>query len=199
MIARVHGKLDRSNGSVGPLCACGGFAGHESECAACRAERLQRQAGTPRIVHDVLRSPDRSLEPGVRAHMQARRGHDFSRVRVHTDARAAESAHGLSAGAHSVGNDIVFQDHGYQLSTEKGRRLLVHELTHVVQPGGPPAGMLAAVGAAASTQMALYDAQTASGRYPTRQAKGEQAIRDGLPAVKLTPPPATPTRPRRRP
>jgi hypothetical protein len=89
----------------------------------------------PPIVHDVLRSPGRPLDSGVRRAMEARFDHDFSRVRVHTDATAAESALRLGARAYTVGNEIVFGAGGEPSSTAAGRRLLAHELAHVVQQG----------------------------------------------------------------
>ena len=78
-------------------CGCGGVVGPTGECAACRAKRLRRAAesAAPAVVRDVLRTPGRPLEPAVRETMERRFGHDFSRVRVHTDARAAESARAL--------------------------------------------------------------------------------------------------------
>ena len=54
-------------------------------------------AAAPPIVHDVLRSPGQPLDAGTRAFMEPRFGQDFSQVRIHTDARAAESARAVSA------------------------------------------------------------------------------------------------------
>ena len=64
------------------------------------------------------------------------RGLDFSHVRIHTDARAAESAQSVDALAYTVGRDIVFGDGQYRPDTSEGQRLLAHELTHVAQQGG---------------------------------------------------------------
>src|SRR5262249_43583700 len=66
--------------------------------------------------------------------------HDFSRVRVHTDGKAAESARAVNALAYTVGADIVFAGGQYAPSTASGQRLLAHELAHVVQQsaGGAP-------------------------------------------------------------
>jgi hypothetical protein len=61
--------------------------------------------------------------------------HDFSQVRVHTDAMAATSAQAVDALAYTVGNDIVFGNGRYDPHTTLGHRLLAHELTHVVQQG----------------------------------------------------------------
>ncbi len=60
-------------------------------------------------------------------------GHDFAGVRVHTDVRAAESAREVRARAYTVGHHIVFGDGQYDPSSTAGRRLLAHELTHVLQ------------------------------------------------------------------
>jgi hypothetical protein len=65
--------------------------------------------------------------------MEARFGHDFAAVRLHRDARAAESARAVAARAYTVGEDIVFASGGYAPQTTDGERLLAHELVHVVQ------------------------------------------------------------------
>lgn len=90
----------------------------------------------PPIVHDVLASPGRPLEPTTRDAMERSFGHDFGRVRVHTDARADASARAVSAVAYTIGPDVVFAAGRYSPDTGSGRRLLAHELTHVVQQNG---------------------------------------------------------------
>jgi hypothetical protein len=65
--------------------------------------------------------------------MEQRFGCDFSKVRVHSDAAAEQSARALNAQAYTVGHDIVFGAGQFAPTTEQGRRLLAHELTHVVQ------------------------------------------------------------------
>src|SRR5919109_136847 len=101
-------------------CACGGMTGMDGECETCRGKRLQRRATghgalhlTPPIVHDVLRSPGQPLDAATRAFMEPRFGHDFSQVRVHTGARAAESARSVNALAYTVGRDVVFGKEEY--------------------------------------------------------------------------------------
>jgi hypothetical protein len=69
--------------------------------------------------------------------MESRFGHDFSRVRIHADSRAAESARAVDALAFTVGNNIVFGAGEFAPSHPAGQRLLAHELTHVVQQQGP--------------------------------------------------------------
>ena len=123
-------------------CACGGTPGPSGECAACRSKRLalQRRASqhtgpssVPPVVHEVLGSPGRPLDPTARAFMESRFGHDFGRVRIHTDARAAQSARAVRASAYTVGQEIVFGAGQYAPKASQGQHLLAHELTHVVQ------------------------------------------------------------------
>jgi hypothetical protein len=86
-------------------------------------------------VHEVLRSPGQPLDSQTRAFMEPRLGHDFSKVRLHLDEKAAESAHAVNAHAYTAGRDIAFGRGQYSPSTGAGRALLAHELTHVVQQG----------------------------------------------------------------
>jgi hypothetical protein len=73
------------------------------------------------------------LPTSTRAFFEPRFGQDFSQVRVHNDARAAETARAVQARAYTVGQDVVFGAGQYAPETGEGRRLLAHELTHVVQ------------------------------------------------------------------
>jgi Domain of unknown function (DUF4157)/Putative amidase domain len=75
----------------------------------------------------------RPLEPGVRGRMEEFFGHDFSRVRVHTDARADGLTRSLHALAFTVGDQVAFAAGRYRPDTPSAARLLAHELTHVVQ------------------------------------------------------------------
>ena len=90
----------------------------------------------PPIVHDAIRSPGQPLDVETRAFMEPRFGHDFSNVRIHTDAKAAESARAVNAFAYTVGSDVVFGKGHYAPETATGKRLIAHELTHVVQQTG---------------------------------------------------------------
>ncbi len=90
-------------------------------------------AVAPSIVHDVLSSPGQPLDPATRLFMEPRFGHDFSGVRVHTDGQAAASARDVSANAYTVGRNMVFGAGRFAPETHEGRRLIAHELTHVVQ------------------------------------------------------------------
>jgi hypothetical protein len=94
-----------------------------------------RLSTVPPIVHDGLRSPAQSLDPSARSFLESRFGRDFSAVRVHAGVGAARSAQALKAMAYTVGRDVVFGPGHYAPGTLAGRRLLAHELTHVVQQG----------------------------------------------------------------
>lgn len=100
----------------------------------------------PPIVHDVLNSPGQPLDAATRSFFESRFGHDFSRVRVHTDEWAAESAHTVTAMAYTVGRDMVFGSGQYAPQRTAGRHLIAHELAHVVQQHAGATGGLAMSG-----------------------------------------------------
>jgi Domain of unknown function (DUF4157) len=157
-IARTVRAPARS-GVLHRKCDCGQHTGG-GECEECKKKKadqksgrdplLQRSAlnrgavnGVPPIVHEVLRSPGQPLDARTRAYFEPRFGQDFSRVRVHSDAKAAESASAVGAAAYAYGNNIVFARNRFSASNEAGRNVLAHELAHVAQtdgvaqPGGP--------------------------------------------------------------
>lgn len=84
-------------------------------------------------IHGVLSDRGTALPAGVRAFMEGRFAQDFSTVRIHADASAARAADAVSARAFTVGRDIVFGAQQFAPETPGGRRLLAHELAHVVQ------------------------------------------------------------------
>jgi hypothetical protein len=103
-------------------------------------DELQRAAineapvtNVPPIVYEALRSPGQPLDAETRAFFEPRFGHDFSGVRVHIDARAAESAQAVNARAYTMGQDIVFDKQEFAPEIAQGRQLIAHELTHVTQ------------------------------------------------------------------
>ena len=89
----------------------------------------------PPSVEAVLSGAGQPLEPGLRQDMERRFDRDFSGVRLHAGAAAAESAREVSARAYTVGSHIVFGAGAPSTASGAGRRLLAHELTHVVQQG----------------------------------------------------------------
>ncbi|GEM_PF-2470663 len=91
----------------------------------------------PPVVNDVLSSgAGQPMEGDTRQFMESRFGKNFSQVCIHTDNRAAESASAIQARAYTSGRDVVFGSGQYEPSSESGKRLLAHELVHVVQQGG---------------------------------------------------------------
>lgn len=108
----------------------------EEEKARTKPLAGQTPEVTPELEADIhrLRSGGgRPLEPEVRAFMEPRFGYDFSGVRLHTDGKSAAAARTLNARAFTVGQDVTFAANQYSPETTEGRRLLAHELAHVVQ------------------------------------------------------------------
>ena len=93
---------------------------------------------TPGIARDIhsIKGTGQPLPASERAFFEPRFGRDFSHVRVHTDNRAARTAQSINARAFTLGRDVVFGGGQYSPGTNSSRRLLAHELTHVVQQNG---------------------------------------------------------------
>ena len=87
----------------------------------------------PANVNDVTAAPGQPLDATTRAYFEPRFGSDFSKVRIHTERNAADSAQAVGARAYTVGRNIIFGAGQYAPSTTAGRKLLAHELTHVLQ------------------------------------------------------------------
>jgi outer membrane protein OmpA-like peptidoglycan-associated protein len=107
--------------------------------------QIQRKKGaapapqvTPSVAANIqtMRGGGNSLPAATRAFFEPRFGADFSHVRVHTGSRAEEAAKSIGAKAFTLGRDIGFNRGQYAPESNKGRRLLAHELTHVVQQNG---------------------------------------------------------------
>ncbi len=141
----------------------------QRKCTECneqeKEKELQRKEGTagsaaaPSIVHDVLRSSGRPLDPNMRAFMEPRFGRDFSQVRVHSGPHAAESARAVNALAYTVGQNVVFAENQYQPGSASGQRLLAHELTHVIQQTGPSNLMANDIGPSAGAHSSVLQRQ----------------------------------------
>jgi Domain of unknown function (DUF4157)/Lysine-specific metallo-endopeptidase len=123
-------------------CDCGGSAPGAGECEECKKKgELQRAPAdavglnwhAPRIVDEVLNSSGAPIDRTTLRQMEARFGQQFGDVRIHTDARAADSARAVHALAYTVGRNIVFGPERYTPDSYEGRKLLAHELAHVVQ------------------------------------------------------------------
>jgi hypothetical protein len=130
---------------AGPIgtCGCGG------KCGACQKKHAV-PARDPMGVEDVvvhdpgstrapattleaLKSPGRPLDAATRDFMEARFGLDFSSVRIHSGALAAQAARDVEAHAYTLGHHVVFGTGTFAPATFEGRRLIAHELAHVVQ------------------------------------------------------------------
>ena len=85
------------------------------------------------LIQSALSTPGSPLDSATRSYMEPRFGHDFSRVRVHNDESAADTNRGLNALAYTVGDHILFGAGQYAPGTGTGRRVLAHELCHVIQ------------------------------------------------------------------
>jgi hypothetical protein len=142
-VSRAGASLSRAAGDALSRKCCEGRAGQEEE-------KLRRKPGPPAtaapggdftappVVHEVLGSRGRPLDRSIRAFMEPRFGRDFGGVQVHSDERAARASAAVGAIACTVGDHIVFGTGQYRPGSSDGRRLIAHELAHVVQqgPGG---------------------------------------------------------------
>jgi Domain of unknown function (DUF4157)/Heterokaryon incompatibility protein Het-C len=169
----------------------------QRKCTQCEEEEIQRQPMDGKIEEkeeptlqakevpgqlpevgpeaqsqiDGLRGSGQPLPDSVRAFFEPRFGRDFSQVRVHTDARAAESARAVNAQAYTVGDQMAFGAGRYDPTTRDGVRLLAHELTHAVQQGATepisggkrPGGANGAAGKETDRGAANIDAETGAG------------------------------------
>ncbi|BCH26324.1 eCIS core domain-containing protein [Mesorhizobium sp. L-8-3] len=128
-------------GSAQRKCAeCEEEEGIQRKCAACEAEEKIERKPTEAAARAVSQGGE-PLSPEARAYFEPRFGRDFSGVRIHTGGRAAAAAGAIDARAYTLGSDIAFASGEFDPQRDAGRRLLAHELTHVVQQqrGAAPA------------------------------------------------------------
>jgi outer membrane protein OmpA-like peptidoglycan-associated protein len=130
-------------------------------CTECEKELQRKRAPGAEAIGSDFQHPHgggRPLPDSDRRFFEPRFGRDFSKVRIHTGDEATVAARSVNTLAYTVESDVVFGEGQYRPGTEGGRRLLAHELTHVIQqgtasppsvqrqqPGGPsqaPAGLL---------------------------------------------------------
>lgn len=77
-----------------------------------------------------------NMDRPTQSFMESRFGTGFSGVKIHTGDYAVQMSRELNAQAFTVGSDIYFNNGKYNPSSDGGKHLLAHELTHVVQQGG---------------------------------------------------------------
>jgi hypothetical protein len=135
-------------------------------------------------VRDLMRSGGGSaLDESTRNFMESRLGADLGDVRIHTGSKATEAARSVQAHAYTVGTDVVFQDGQYSPSSTEGKKMLAHELTHVIQQkAGPVAGTPAPGGISISDPSDRFEQaaeasaeKVMSGEPDTPQAVGSGA------------------------
>jgi Domain of unknown function (DUF4157) len=154
----------------------------------------------PPIVHEVLRSPGQPLEAVTRALFEPRFGHDFSNVRLHTNAEAGRSARELGARAYTISQHIAFAPGEFAPATQDGQKLIAHELEHVVQQSGAgnrvqrqPADAspsepayemmrLYSFGPTGAGRMQMHSGTTIFSPPAPVDAKGNELVRAGSPA-----------------
>ena len=177
MAAAAHDHAaPAASGAVRRRCACESARGGGCGCGTALRRRA-RSTGpdtVPAVVHDVLRSPGRPLDAPTRATMERRLGHDFGRVRVHADARAAASAAAVSASAYTVGDHVVLGEGG----ADPG--LLAHELAHVALHGGAGDAAPVRMSAPGDADERAADVLAETGRRPAGAVGDRTTLRRRL-------------------
>jgi hypothetical protein len=152
-------------------------------CVQREATGLGVQPSAPSLVREVLNSPGQPLDSETRSFMEPRLGYDFSGVRVHTDDPAAESAKAVKARAYTAGSHLVFGDGQFTPGTAPGRRLMAHELTHVVQQAaGPVTAAVAAPGLSVSDRADRFEQEA---RYTANSVGIESGLGGTNPLLPL--------------
>ena len=120
-------KPEPSRGSARPLAK---LQRHEATHVSSVGPKDRR---APPSVYETLQSPGDPLDASLRSFFEPRFRCDFSHVRIHRSPAADQSASALGAHAYTVGSDIAFRSGAFRPVSREGRRLIAHELTHVVQ------------------------------------------------------------------
>ena len=122
--------------------------------------------------------------------MEQRFGYDFSRVRVHSGSEAEQSAREVNARAYTVGHNLVFGPGQFAPETLDGRRLIAHELTHVVQQGRADRTVPQASRTSNAENAVIQAKGTATCVMPMRGTERLSPL--SSPAVQLQPAPPAP-------
>ncbi|MCK5241481.1 DUF4157 domain-containing protein [bacterium] len=125
-------------------CPCDGC------CPGCGEGKTDQQQSRPQSnvsttrslspAEGIISSYSQPLSPSIRESMEYGFGQDFGQVKIHTDTQAAKSAKALNAKAFTTGDHIGFAPGEFHPHTQSGKRLLAHELSHVIQQQRDPAG-----------------------------------------------------------
>lgn len=131
------------------------------------------------------RGGGQKLDEGTRERMESAMDQDFSGVRVHTDGQADRLSRSVRAEAFTTGSDIFFRSGKYEPESAEGRKLLGHELTHVVQQrnASPPSGMKVSSPEDASERQASDVGESLSGEGAalSREEEPSEVMRQGAP------------------
>jgi hypothetical protein len=152
-IAEQVVRMSDSFDSVTLIAATNGEEGVDRKCEACIMKKEEEKLEislkpsatfssetndeTANEINSLRSTGGSSLDPSIKGFMEQKFGFDFSNVRIHSDERATRSARSINALAYTIGNEIVFGEAQYRPFTFEGKRLLAHELTHVVQQTSP--------------------------------------------------------------
>ena len=146
-------------------CACGGT------CPRCERANVQQ----------ALHTASEPLDAATSAEFGRRFNHDFSNVRVHRDETAAESARAMQARAYTVGTDIVFGEGAWSPGTTAGRKLIAHELVHVVQQSRGPQSVNA------SSDLEVSTPEDPAEQEADRVADAAMELGGDVPPINATP------------
>ena len=117
----------------------------QRKCAHCEEEEkkgiLRKEVDNNEAVADhsaenyisSLNGKGQSLTSSQKKFFEPRFGYDFSEVKIHNNPDAVKSSRSINALAYTTGNNIVFNENQFSPETDSGKKLLAHELTHVVQ------------------------------------------------------------------
>jgi hypothetical protein len=144
---------------------CQGECEEESSTFLARS-RAGPPMAVPTVVHDVLSSGGVPLDLAARLHMERAFGHDFSKVRIHSGERASASAQAVNARAYTVGSHIVVGSGQPGPGTMAGRRLLAHELAHVIQQASAAPAAFGELRIGPSRDGLEAEAEAAAGSVP---------------------------------
>jgi Domain of unknown function (DUF4157) len=133
-VSRSTDRHEQHADQVADKALGGGGYGVAAQVSRADSGRPSREPSseTPASVNEELRAPGRPLDNHVRHDMERRFGHDFSHIRVHDSGSAKRSANDVDARAYTVGRDVVFGAGEYAPDTPRGRRLIAHELAHII-------------------------------------------------------------------
>jgi hypothetical protein len=126
---------------------------------------------------EAARGGGHQLDPAARPDLESALGEDFSEVRVHTDATADHLSRAVEATAFTTGGDIFFRSGAYEPLSSAGRKLLAHELTHVVQQrGAPPAQELRVTDPGDASEREAEAVAEQVARFPVGQGIARESV-----------------------